>query len=149
MRCPLAQTDGVKASDSSLFFLGDFKSMEKGKFPALFPLSSLGGPSEPGRGGVEEARGEEAGGEEAGGKGVGRSLGKKVGKCGKCTFPIHEADITDGFAEACDVSPTGFFCDQSARNVTKCLNSAKKATALEREAASYRVALSDASFMRL
>ena len=29
-------------------------------------------------------------------------LGKKLGLCRRCTCPVHEADITDGYAEACD-----------------------------------------------
>ena len=29
-------------------------------------------------------------------------LGKKLGLCRRCTCPVHEADITDGYAEALD-----------------------------------------------
>lgn len=29
-------------------------------------------------------------------------LGAKLGLCRRCTCPVHEADITDGYAEKCD-----------------------------------------------
>ena len=38
-------------------------------------------------------------------------LGAKLGICRYCTCPVHEADITDGYAEACE-GGTGFECIQ-------------------------------------
>ena len=43
-------------------------------------------------------------------------LGKKLGTCWRCTCPVHEADITDGYAEACDIYDVplhDFECKQS------------------------------------
>ena len=37
-------------------------------------------------------------------------LGAKLGICRRCTCPVHEADITDGYAEAC--AEGGFECIQ-------------------------------------
>jgi hypothetical protein len=37
-------------------------------------------------------------------------LGQKLGACWRCTCPVHEADIADGYAEAC---AQGFECIQS------------------------------------
>ena len=39
-------------------------------------------------------------------------LGAKLGICWRCTCPVHEADITDGYAEACE-GWTGYECLQS------------------------------------
>ena len=38
-------------------------------------------------------------------------LGAQIGLCANCTFPVHEADITDGYAEAC--VDGGYECIQS------------------------------------
>ena len=41
-------------------------------------------------------------------------LGAKLGICRRCTCPVHEADITDGYAEVCTDNPAQFECLQSA-----------------------------------
>lgn len=38
-------------------------------------------------------------------------LGVRLGDCVNCSYPVHEADITDGYAEACE---GGYRCAQPA-----------------------------------
>ena len=127
----------MTASDSSVFFLGDFKSLGKGETPALFPLSALGCADEPGL--AVEPSGKAADGE---------SLGRQLGTCSNCTWPIYEADIRDGYAETCDGSRTGFVCSQAALSVAECRKHAKKVKEKMKEDALYRAALLDVSYMR-
>ena len=39
-------------------------------------------------------------------------LGKKLGTCWRCTCPVHEADITDGYAIACEDGMHEYECKQ-------------------------------------
>ena len=39
-------------------------------------------------------------------------LGAKLGACRRCTCPVHEADIADGYAEVCTDDPNSFECIQ-------------------------------------
>lgn len=40
-------------------------------------------------------------------------LGKKLGLCRRCTCPVHEADITDGYAVAVDSEAETYECKQT------------------------------------
>ena len=52
-------------------------------------------------------------------------LGARLGDCRRCTCPVHEADITDGYAEKCDDAFGGFECLQ-ASYASSCSDYAKE-----------------------
>ena len=40
-------------------------------------------------------------------------LGAKISNCWRCTCPVHEADVTDGYAEACADGSGRYECLQA------------------------------------